>query len=415
MARVRHLRTLTASPVARNTLLLAAGLVCLSGMLQLVAAVATTTLVLVTGIEGVLGAGPAIFLVSGALAALPAGRAMDRFGRMPVIRLGFVCGIASGLVTGLGCAVESAALVIVGFALAGAASGIVLLSRAAAAEMYPPERRARGISYVLFGAVFGALLGPLVFGPLFAGKELDTDTLVVPWLAAGAVMVVGLAISFAVRPDPKEIATASGYAEGPPEPASLGAVIRRPGVPSALIAAVASFAVMVGIMNLIGYVAVGHGHEQSDVFRIISAHIVGMYGLVLIVGDVVERIGRRQALVGGLLVMAASTFFLVWLDSLGGMSISLFGLGLGWNLSFVAATTELVSLSSPAERGRLVGFCDQLSSLAGAGLVLIGGAAYSRFGVGPLALGGALLALGPALWILLRAPSVSSRQLPAAD
>jgi hypothetical protein len=38
--------------VRRNVLLLAAGLICLSGMFQLVVAVATTTLVLATGIEG---------------------------------------------------------------------------------------------------------------------------------------------------------------------------------------------------------------------------------------------------------------------------------------------------------------------------------------------------------------------------
>ena len=50
---------------------------------------------------------------------------------------------------------------------------------------------------------------------------------------------------------------------------------------------------MVGVMNLAGYVAVGHGHAQGDVFTIISLHIVGMYGLVLVVGDVIDRIGRR--------------------------------------------------------------------------------------------------------------------------
>ena len=60
---------------------------------------------------------------------------------------------------------------ILGFALTGAASGIALLIRTAAGDMYPPERRARGISYVLFGSVFGAILGPAVFGPLFAGPR----------------------------------------------------------------------------------------------------------------------------------------------------------------------------------------------------------------------------------------------------
>ena len=61
-------------PIRRNTVLLAATLTCLSGMVQLAVAVATVTLVLVTGIEGILGLGPAIFLTAGALAALPAGR-----------------------------------------------------------------------------------------------------------------------------------------------------------------------------------------------------------------------------------------------------------------------------------------------------------------------------------------------------
>ena len=55
-------------------------------MLQLAVAVATITLVLVTGIESILGLGPAIFLTAGALAALPAGRLMDRSGGFPSSR-----------------------------------------------------------------------------------------------------------------------------------------------------------------------------------------------------------------------------------------------------------------------------------------------------------------------------------------
>ena len=47
-----------------------------------------------------------------------------------------------------------------------------------------------------------------------------------------------------------------------------------------------------------------------------------------------------------------------------GMASSLFGLGLGWNLAFVAATTAARRRSPrPSERGRLVGFSDLLASL----------------------------------------------------
>ena len=117
---------------------------------------------------------------------------MDRIGRRPVIAGGYVMAAAGCSLTALATNIDSAPLLIVGFALTGAANGIALLIRTAAGDMYPPERRARGISYVLFGAVFGAILGPAVFGPLFAGRELDAATLTVPWLAAAGISLIAL-------------------------------------------------------------------------------------------------------------------------------------------------------------------------------------------------------------------------------
>ena len=393
-------------PIRRNTVLLAATLTSLSGMVQLAVAVATITLVLVTGIEGILGLGPAIFLLSASAAALPAGRMMDRVGRVPVLAAGCISGIAGCGITALGCELESAALVVPGFALVGVASGTVLLARAAAADMYPPARRARGISLVLFGSLFGAALGPLVFRPLFAGKELDTDALVVPWLAAGGIMAVGLVLVLLVRPDPRTIAIALGDGTGS-EPqdaaaAPLREILRRPGVPTALVAAVASFAGMVSIMNLTGYIVIDHGHHQADVFTVISLHIVGMYALVLVIGELIDKVGRRPSQVSGLLLMAVSTLGLVWFETVALTSLSLFGLGLGWNISYVAAATELADRALPSERGKLIGFSDLLSSFTGASLALLGGLAYSELGVTALALGGTAFVAVPAIWILLQ-------------
>jgi MFS family permease len=389
------------SPVRRNALLLALGLVFQSGMIQLAVALGTVTIVAVTGVEGILGLGPAVFLLAGAAAVGPAGRISDRVGRMPVIRTGFVLGIGGPVVTAAGCAVDSGVLVFLGLALCGAAQSIVLLSRAAAAEMFPPERRARGMSIVLFGVVSGAIWGPLVFGPMFAGRALTPHDLVVPWLAAGVFTAVGLLISFGVRPDPKELSQSQAAGGEPEAPAApLREILRRPGVATAMVAAVGSFAVMVGVMNLAGYVAVGHHHAQGSIFTIISLHIVGMYGLVLVAGDVIDRIGRRTSMVGGLCVMALSNAGLVWLDSIAGMSVSLFGLGLGWCLAYVAATTELVDLAGASERGRLIGTTDLLSSVSGALLALGGGVVYTGAGGSvPLALSACGLAVFAAAWV----------------
>jgi MFS family permease len=367
----------------------------------------------VTGIEGILGLGPAIFLVSGAASALPAGRLMDRFGRVPVLAGGFGLGVIGCLVTALACGIESAPLLILGFAAVGSAMGIALLARTAAGDMYPPERRARGISLVLFGAVFGAILGPTVFSPLFSGRDMDAQALVVPWLAAAGIVAVGLALVLAVRPDPSRAASALAQ-DVSEEPASpLGEILRRPGVPTALLGALASFAVMVAVMNLTGYMMVGQGHMQSDVFPVISAHIVGMYGLVLVVGDLIDRLGRRMALVGGLAVMGLSTLALADTESILATGAALFGLGLGWSFSYVAATSELVDLARPSERGRLIGFNDLLSGSVGAALALLGGLAYTHIGRSSVAVGGAVAVALPAVWIALSRPPAPLQEAPA--
>jgi MFS family permease len=386
--------------VRRNAFLLAAGLVFQSGMIQLAVALGTVTIVAVTGVKGILGFGPAIFLLAGAAAVGPAGRLSDRVGRMPVIRGGFVLGVLGPLAVAAGCATTSGALVFVGLALCGAGQTIVLLSRAASAEMFPPERRARGMSIVLFGVVSGAIWGPLVFGPMFSGREYTAADLVVPWIAAGAFTLIGLLVSFGVRPDPKELSRRYATPGETAAPAPLAEILRRPGVAPAMVAAVTSFAVMAGVMNLAGYVAVGHHHAQGSIFTIISLHIVGMYGLVLVIGDVIERLGRRTSMVTGLLLMAVSNAALAWWASIAGMSVALFGLGLGWCLAYIAATTELIGLAGPSERGTLIGSSDLLSSLFAAALALGWGGVYSGAGGSvPLALSAAGLAGLAAAWV----------------
>ncbi len=392
-------------PIRRNTALLSGSLAMNSATLQLAAAVASLTLVRVLEIEGLLGLGPAITLASGALAALPAGLLMDRFGRVPVLAGGFAAGVAGCLLAALGSAQGWAFAVLAGLVLVGTANATALLARTAAGDMYPPERRARGIALVLFGSVFGAILGPAVFSPLLAGRELDGGALSTLWLAAAGFMLAGLAIVVAVRPDPKRIAALleieDRSAVDRAAVAPLREMLRRPGVVPALVAAQASFAVMVAVMTLTGAVVVDHHHHGAgNVFPIIGAHVIGMFGLIIVVGNLVDRVGRTPALAGGLLLMGASTISLLWITSVAASAVALFGLGLGWNFSFVAATAVLSDATASHERGKLLGFNDLLAGATGAGLALLGGLALTALGVAALAIGGAALVAAPALWIL---------------
>ena len=109
-------------------------------------------------------------------------------------------------------------------------------------------------------------------------------------------------------------------------------------------------------------------------FPIIGAHVFGMYALVLFVGPLIDRIGRMTSLWSGLVLMGASCIGLdVVRERRRHAAILLFGLGLGWNLSFVAATAQLADRAAPSERGKLLGFNDLISALTGAALALLGG------------------------------------------
>ena len=147
--------------------------------------------------------------------------------------------------------------------------------------------------------------------------------------------------------------------------APLREILRRPGVPAAVIAALASFAVMAAVMNLTGYIVVGHHHAQADVFTVISLHIVGMYALVLVIGALVDRVGRRPTLLWGLAVMAFRRSCSPSPRRFCGRPSRCSCSGSA-GISYISATAELVTHATPVERGRLVGFTDLAAGLLAA-------------------------------------------------
>jgi len=111
--------------------------------------------------------------------------------------------------------------------------------------------------------------------------------------------------------------------------------------------------------------------------------------------------------------MGVSVVSLLWIESVPAVAAALFGLGLGWNLSFVSATAQLADCTHAWERGKLLGFNDLLSGLTGAGLALLGGFALSALGVAALAIGGTALVVAPALWIVRDAGRLRAIQAAA--
>ncbi len=127
------------------------------------------------------------FIASPLLGALS-----DRFGRRPVLLLGF-CGLA---ISFFGTAMATAIWVlIVARVLSGAMQATALVANAYVADITEPENRAR--RFGLLGAMFGLgfILGPVVGGILCA---ID---LRLPFFAAGSLALVNLLYGFFVLPE----------------------------------------------------------------------------------------------------------------------------------------------------------------------------------------------------------------------
>lgn len=384
--------------IRRNTIVLAASLALSWAVVQLLVSVAAPILADLTGRRSIAGVGPAIALGFWAVGTLVVGRYMDARGRAPGVRLGFAVAAVGYVVLFIGTRNRSLPLYLLGLAVAGAGGGAINLARAGGGDMYPPERRARGISFVLVGAAFGAILGPLVFTPFLVQSGADLDVLAPPFMAGALIMLLGAALTWVIRVDPIEIGRMlrEGTASEIEAPARhLKELLQIPLVRVAVTAAVVSQGVMAMMMSTVSLHLREHGHGWTAISLVLSAHFLGMFGLVLFVGRLVDRIGRERGLVFGLLILIVGVVALLADVQLQWVTPAMLIVGVGWNVSFVAATAMLADATSPIERAGLLGFTDFLGMGSSAFASLVAGVVIGAVGIGALVALGTAVALVP--------------------
>ena len=112
-------------------------------------------------------------------------------------------------------------------------------------------------------------------------------------------------------------------------------------------------------------VAVGdHILLGGDNMDLLLAHVVGMFGLSIVTGWLTDRWGQRATIgLGGLLLIASCALAPQNPDTLP-LAVSLFLLGLGWNMCFVSGSSLLtncllagllLNISATTERGQPAG------------------------------------------------------------
>ncbi|MEF2278101.1 MFS transporter [Deinococcus sp. YIM 134068] len=335
------------------------------------------------GRESLTGLPSTLISASAALSAGLFGALMLRAGRRLGLGVAFALGAAGAVVGFAGARASVTPVFLLGAVLMGAAQGGYQQARYAAAESVPESRRGTALGLLMLMSVFGAFVMTGFSGVVETlGSRLGTSAEVAGWLVGGGLLGVAALLMLAWVPvrSPAQLSTQARL--------SVRAAFAVPGVRSTALALATAQGVMVTLMSLTPLRAHHAGVDHTGVAALISGHIAGMFAFGWLTGPLIDRLGLRFGYIGGalLLVLAALTAPLPGTAWLG---VSMFVLGLGWNLAFVSGSKALARY--PAAQG----VTDGLGYVVAGVGTLVGGLVIARAGFPVLAHACAVLALLP--------------------
>ena len=348
----------------------------------------SAALVALSGNASFAGLYVALLNLGAAAGAAVGGRAMDRWGRRPVLMSGYVLGAVGYAIAGSGVALDVLALFVAGILVFAAAMGIGGLTRIAAAEIFPPAERGRGIAWVQTSAIAGGVIGPLLLmltEPL--GHAIGRDALGIVWWLAPPLLIAGaLTLRRAAEPMElaKEIERAHPHAAG--TKLGTGAVRSRRLLVVGVIALAGSHAAMAAVMGVAGVAVVHAGHGASVLGTIMMLHFIGMYGLSRIVGHVTDRWGRRPTILSGLVLLGLGGAVVALIPNMGGFAAGILIVGLGWSFAYMGASVLLTDITVPSRRARILGRADLITQLTAAVVATSGGVWFAANGLAGLGL-----------------------------
>ncbi len=342
----------------------------------------------ITGSPTLAGLPSAVAVVSTAVGTTLLGRIVVASGRRRSLVTGAAVSALGAAVATLGVFLSSLPVLLAGMALFGLGYAASHLSRYAAADLVVAQRRGRAVSLVVWAGTIGAVVGPRLIGPAgVVADGLGGATYAGGFLVAMVAMAMATIVLMALRPDPSTLAVADpadpgdhAGAEGSSGWTGAGAWTSLPGVSLAIVGMVLGQFVMVLVMTATPIHVEDHGFDLGVVGGVISAHTLGMFAFAPLVGRVVDRVGPRRTLAASAVVLGVSTVVSAAapVQDVTILTVGLFLLGLGWNLSFVAGST-LLSVSVPAGirpvvQGRVDSLVWVTSAVAsfGSGLLLAG-------------------------------------------
>ena len=311
---------------------------------------------------------PISIVVVGSLLTTPAmSLFMGRYGRRAGFWVAAFAGAAASALCAQALFIDSFGLFLAGSALLGVYQAAQGYFRFAAADTASAAFQPKAISWVLAGGLLSALLGPEIVRATSGAGAVQYAGAYLVMIALNVIGAAGLTFL--------DIPTRPRAAKAADTGRPLAAIARQPAFVVAVLSAMVGFAAMSLVMTSTPLAMVGHGFTPDHAADVVRWHIVAMFAPSFFTGSVIVRFGRLPVIAAGLLLLGVCGAIALAGVELHHFYVALIALGIGWNFSFIGATSLLGTTHTAAEQAKVQGLNDFL---------VLGFVAVGSFGSGAL-------------------------------
>ncbi|MGE0584241.1 MAG: MFS transporter [Flavobacteriaceae bacterium] len=292
------------------------------------------------------------FVLGTAFGTIPAAHLMRYVGR----RNGFITGTFIALIGALVSMVavlrESFWLFFIGHVAIGFAAAFVQQYRFAAADTASAALKPKMISWVMFGGVGAAIVGPQAV--IFTKDLLSPVPFAGAYGGAAVLALLGGTVLLLLRTPP--VTDAQVEASG----RSLRQIISQPRFVIAVLCAICSYSIMSFVMTAAPLAMIACNHSQAEAALGIQWHVLAMFLPSFFTGNLIARFGKERVVVAGLGLLVACAIVGLTGVELANFWIALVLLGVGWNFGFIGATAMVADTYEHSERATVQGVNDFL-------------------------------------------------------
>ncbi|TBR43958.1 MFS transporter [Marinomonas agarivorans] len=283
---------------------------------------------------------------------LPAALLVRLLGRKQVFLMGNLIGLGGAALAYYALQLSHFWLFSMATFLLGIAIGVGQQYRFAAVENSPAGKAPQAISLIMGGGVLAAILGPNL---AIWSKPFFPD---VEYMGAFAALLLLYALTTLLMlflPLKK-----ASLEEQHGTPRSYKTLLRQPALIAAITSGAIGYGVMVLIMTATPLAMQGCGFGFASTASVIQWHVLGMFAPSFITGSLIKKFGTRNIIQVGCLLLIGCillnqfgiTYWHFW--------TALVLLGIGWNFTFIAATSLLTQTYQPADKAKTQGLNDLL-------------------------------------------------------